>query len=119
MKHLQEGTTRIEDMAVLGEDLQEKLSKSGSLNVSMKLNSIGSLKKSLTDDLNSQLTELDKSLKKWQRFHDVKDEFTSWLNNFKLISSAYFEKEIQLDTPNELKVKTHNIIYLDKEINLV
>ena len=109
MKHLEEEGTRIEDMTVLGEDLQEKLSKSGSLNVSMKLSSIGSLKKSLADDLSSQLTELDNSLKKWQRFHDAQDEFTNWLNAFKLKSSAYFEKEIQLDTPNELKVTIYKI----------
>ena len=43
VKHLDDESQRIDDMTLLGEVLQEKLSKSGSLNVSVKLTNIGKL----------------------------------------------------------------------------
>ena len=104
IKHLDDESQRIDDMTLLGEDLQEKLSKSGSLNVSIKLTNIESLKKSLKDDVNLQLEELNNSLAKWKRFSDSRDAFTEWLTDFQHKSGEYFQKDIKLSTPDDLKV---------------
>lgn len=101
---MEEESQRIEDMTLLGEDLQEKLSKSGSLNVSLKLTNIETLKRSLTDDVHFQLNELDGSLKRWKEFTESKGHFTKWLDDFKVRSAQFFEKNLDLSTPEHLKV---------------
>lgn len=104
IKHLEGESQRIEDMTILGEDLQEKLSRSGSLSVSLKLTNIEALKRSLTDDVHFQLNELDSSLKRWKEFTDSKGHFTMWLEDFKVRSGRFFEKNLDLSTPEHLKV---------------
>ena len=104
IKHLEEESQRIEDMAILGEDLQEKLSKSGSLNVSLKLSNIESLKRSLADDVHLQLGELDNSLKRWKQFSESREYFEGWLEEFKARCEELFEEDVDLDTPELLKV---------------
>eukprot|EP00111_Clytia_hemisphaerica_P004722 TCONS_00013567-protein len=110
IKHLDDESHRIDDMTLLGEDLQEKLSKSGSLNVSVKLTNIDSLKKSLKDDVNLQLEELNNSLTKWKRFSDSRDAFTEWLAGFQRNSENYFQKDIKLSTPDDLKKMTNEVV---------
>lgn len=104
IQHLETEATRIEDVILLGEDLQEKLGMSGSQDVSLKLDSIETLKQSLTEDLNSQLDELDNSLKKWEGFTKLKREFKDWIYDFERRFGEVTSMEIHLDTPEKLKV---------------
>lgn len=106
---LETEAVRIEDVILLGEDLQEKLGTSGSHDVSLKLDSIGTLKQSLAEDLSSQLGELDNSLKKWEGFTKLQGEFKEWIVDFEGRFGDVTSTEIQLDTPEKLKVRFINI----------
>ena len=113
---------QIEDIFLLGEDLQEKIntsgtvkmSLSGSLNLSTKLEKIETLKKSLTDDLSQQLLELDSSLKKWNNFTATQGQFETWLVDVEVRMNEISSADIQLDTPDKLKVNFGRYLYFKK-----
>ena len=104
MHELENNADQIEDMFLLGEDLQEKLTSSGSLNVSQRMENIECLKKSLTDDVNQQLEQLDASLRRWNKFTTTQDEFEQWLANVEQRLNDLSSGSVQLNTPDELKV---------------
>lgn len=101
---LDEDTQRIEDMFLLGEDLVEKLSNTGSLDVSCKMEDIKTLKASLELNLNTEMEQLKESLERWQKFSKDLEVMEKLLLSFSCQLKEVSSADIQLETPDKLQV---------------
>lgn len=93
----------MEDLLLLGIDLQDRLSSSGSQNVSLKIENLRDLKENLNTGISVKLGELDVKLQAWQRFTSQQESFETLLQVYENQLNE-IETTIDLETPNKLKV---------------
>ena len=93
----------MEDLRLLGSDLQDRLSSSGSQNVSLKIENLRDLKENVNTGISDKLGELDVKLQAWKRFTCQQESFETLLQVYENQLNE-FETTIDLETPNRLKV---------------
>ena len=93
----------MEDLLLLGSDLQDRLSSSGLQNVSLKIENLHGLKENLNTGISDKLGELDVKLQAWQRFTSQQESFEALLQVYENQLNE-IETTIDLETPNKLKV---------------